>query len=345
MNPKISVIVPVYNAEKYLEQCIDSILDQTYKNLEIVLINDGSTDKSGKICDGYAKSDNRVRVLHLENGGVSNARNKGIEISTGDYITFVDADDWIDMDMYSGMLEIINEEKTDVVMCSFFKTNGNELNQPIIFPWESPKVFLDDEIKNLLIPSFVAPIYKEGRKAQLNMGSIWRCLFNSETIKRKGIKFDTRIRCQEDLVFLLQVLNKSSRVISLNIPYYYYRIDAESITQNYIKDLYTSLQLAIENISEIFHNGNYDFDISKQLRWRIVSKVLNSIYNTCAPKSPHNLMERIKLSKHYVKNSSFRNNISIADYKYFTLKQRVLITLVRINLISPIIMYYTLKNR
>ncbi|OUQ56652.1 hypothetical protein B5E58_10530, partial [Tyzzerella sp. An114] len=96
-NKKISVIVPIYNVEKYLNRCVDSIINQTYKNLEIILVDDGSPDNCGKICDEYAKKDNRIKVVHKENGGVSSARNVGLNIATGDYIGFVDGDDWIDL--------------------------------------------------------------------------------------------------------------------------------------------------------------------------------------------------------------------------------------------------------
>ena len=100
MKERISVVVPVYNVEKYLEKCVNSIVNQTYKNLEIILVDDGATDNSGKLCDELAKIDNRIKVYHKENGGLSDARNYGVERATGDYIGFVDSDDYIDAEMY-----------------------------------------------------------------------------------------------------------------------------------------------------------------------------------------------------------------------------------------------------
>ena len=100
MNELISVVVPVYNVENYLEKCVSSITNQTYKNLEIILVNDGSKDNSGAICDDLAKNDSRIKVIHKENGGLSDARNTGINVATGEYIGFVDSDDWIERDMY-----------------------------------------------------------------------------------------------------------------------------------------------------------------------------------------------------------------------------------------------------
>ncbi|MDE6946071.1 MAG: glycosyltransferase, partial [Anaeroplasmataceae bacterium] len=106
----ISVIVPIYNTEPYLNRCIDSIIKQTYRNLEIILVNDGSTDRSGEICDAYEKADNRVKVIHKRNGGLSSARNSGLEILNGKYIGFVDSDDYIAADMYETLLACMDDD-------------------------------------------------------------------------------------------------------------------------------------------------------------------------------------------------------------------------------------------
>ena len=114
--PKISVIIPVYKVEQYLPECLDSIINQTYKNLEIICIDDGSPDNSGKILDEYASKDNRIRVIHKENGGISSARNAGLDIATGDWISFVDSDDWLDINTYEKLLSSADEANTDIVM-------------------------------------------------------------------------------------------------------------------------------------------------------------------------------------------------------------------------------------
>ena len=118
-HPLLSVIVPCYNAEKYLEKCISSIVAQTYLNLEILLINDGSTDNTGAICDTWQERDQRIRVVHKQNEGSSYARKDGVELSSGEYVTFVDADDWIDSDMYSGMMSALLTTNSDIARCNF----------------------------------------------------------------------------------------------------------------------------------------------------------------------------------------------------------------------------------
>ena len=118
MNELISVIVPVYNVEKYLRKCVDSIINQTYKNLEIILVDDGSPDKSGDVCDEYAKQDSRIRVIHKTNGGLSDARNTGLDIANGEYIMFVDSDDYIETNMCETLYNRLISDKTDMAICS-----------------------------------------------------------------------------------------------------------------------------------------------------------------------------------------------------------------------------------
>ena len=120
----ISIIVPVYNTEAYLPQCIESLICQTYKDIEIILVDDGSTDDSLRICDGYQKKDVRIKVLHQKNAGVVNARKAGLYMAAGEYIAFVDGDDWVEPDMYECMYQKLFEQDVDVVMCGRFEDTG-----------------------------------------------------------------------------------------------------------------------------------------------------------------------------------------------------------------------------
>ena len=120
----ISVIIPVYNSEKFLNRCVDSVLKQSYKELDIILIDDGSSDKSGEMCDQYAQMDKRVRVIHQKNRGVSAARNSGLDVAIGDYCTFVDSDDYIESEMYQSMIDIAEQYNCDVIMCDCVKEFG-----------------------------------------------------------------------------------------------------------------------------------------------------------------------------------------------------------------------------
>ncbi|WP_338778803.1 glycosyltransferase [Metabacillus sp. FJAT-52054] len=129
--PLLSIIVPVYNVEKYLAKCLDSIIDQTYSNLEIIVVNDGSKDKSKLICNDYALKDKRINVIHKENGGLSSARNTGLEIATGKYIGFVDSDDWIDSDMYETLLSSATKFNSDIVECNVRYVYKNKIEENV----------------------------------------------------------------------------------------------------------------------------------------------------------------------------------------------------------------------
>ena len=122
---KVSIVIPIYKAEKYLRTCIDSVLGQTYKDLEVILVDDASPDRCGEICEEYAKKDSRVRVIHKENEGVSKARNAGLAIATGDFVQFVDSDDYLAEDMTQKLVEQMEQQKVDLVLCGFFEKNLN----------------------------------------------------------------------------------------------------------------------------------------------------------------------------------------------------------------------------
>ncbi len=149
----ISVIVPIYKVEPYLQQCVDSILNQTYSDLEILLIDDGSPDRCGEICDEYAKKDKRIRVFHTENRGLSAARNLGIQESTGSFLGFVDSDDWLDNDMYEVLLDRIVDTQADISGCGFYtelSTNPktSNLEETIYSGVESEIALLDGKVSN-----------------------------------------------------------------------------------------------------------------------------------------------------------------------------------------------------
>lgn len=136
--PKISVIVPVYKVEPYLRKCLNSIVNQTYQNLEIILVDDGSPDSCGAICDEYAAGDRRIKVIHQANGGLSAARNVGIDIATGDYIGFVDSDDWIELDMYEYLLSGAQQSEADIAVCGMFEELPDRQN---IRSWQEAETF------------------------------------------------------------------------------------------------------------------------------------------------------------------------------------------------------------
>ena len=190
---KISVIVPVYNTEKYLNRCIDSILAQTFTDFELLLIDDGSTDSSGKICDDYAAKDSRVKVLHKENGGVSRARNLGIDNAQGEYLSFIDSDDYIRPEMYEKLAKIIDIYGVDLV-CSNLEQNGKVLANKT----PQNRVIDKQEIHYKILPYFT-------ENDTLGAGGYTTMLIKRSVLEKGSVRFYEDFAFQEDTMFMINV--------------------------------------------------------------------------------------------------------------------------------------------
>lgn len=233
----ISVIVPVYNVEPYVAECIESIQNQTYMNLEIILVNDGSTDASGDICDKYAAYDERIQVIHKENAGVSAARNTGIESANGDYIGFVDSDDYIAPTMYEDMLKLMVEHDLDIIECTAFRNNGDTNIEGCNDG--SLEIFNRDEaLKMAMYDCFVA---------------VWSQLYKRRVIS--DVRFPVGRKFEDSAVSYLFIAN-TKRVGHINRCLYYYRLNPNSTTQtsfdaksrwDFVLGYEERLQYAIDN--------------------------------------------------------------------------------------------------
>lgn len=213
-SPLISVIVPIYNVEKYLNKCIESIVNQTYKNLEIILVDDGSPDGSPAICDKWAEKDSRIKVIHKKNGGVSTARNAGLDYASGDYIGFVDGDDYIDDDMYEALLGEIVTEKADIVSCGMVRESVNGYKE-VWGDEEYRCIDREDLLKSVGTASGILPVHT-GNK-----------LYKRETVG--NIRFNTSFRYAEDTLFNFEVaLNCKKAVIHNAVRYHYTNNDASA---------------------------------------------------------------------------------------------------------------------
>ena len=205
---KVSIIIPVYNAIEYLKACIDSVLQQTYQNLEVILVDDGSTDGSGEICDSYAQSDERVQVIHQENQGVSIARNTGLTQVKGDYVQFVDSDDWLDPNMTEILVEEMKAE-VDLVVCGFYEQN---LEYAKVSAPADPKGIYD---RNLYLGRITQNPYS------FHYGVLWNKLFRTELLK-KQVQFQEAMDFGEDFIFNLKYLKHVRKIAVLDQPLYYY---------------------------------------------------------------------------------------------------------------------------
>ena len=249
----ISIIIPVYKVEKYLEKCIQSLINQTYENLQIILVDDGSPDNCGKICDEYAKKDHRIEVIHKSNGGLSDARNKGLEIAKGEYIGFVDSDDYIEADMYEVLYNLLKQYNADVSICNFYTVsqgkisiknadNGiNEYNRIEILK----EILLDKNIQSYA----------------------WNNLYKKELFDE--IKYPIGKK-YEDIGTTFYLLEKCNKVVVTGKSEYYYINRQDSIVNNVTESTITDyIELIMQRYDYIEKNikelSSYNKDYLKRI--------------------------------------------------------------------------------
>ena len=212
----VSVIIPCYNVEKYLDRCLDSVVNQTYKNLEIILVDDGSTDETPAMCDSWAEKDSRIKVIHKENDGLANARNSGIEICTGDYVEFVDSDDFVDNDIVEFLLNLSVEYDADVSRCGFYTfDNGKDIPNTV-----------NDEIKIYNDEQRFIDLIDGGHLS----GVAWNKLYKRDIIKSHP--YDKADGCSEDIMHNYRVYHSIKKSIFCDIPKYHYCVNETSITNS-----------------------------------------------------------------------------------------------------------------
>ena len=249
----VSVIVPVYNVEKYLNRCVDSILEQTYENLEIILVDDGSTDNSGKICDYYRKKDTRVVVIHKTNGGLSDARNSGIDIAKGDYLCFVDSDDYVDKIFIQTLYCNLHQYETSIsaVNLSYFDDNNSYRNLNNVNG--EPEILSESDSIRVLFTNDKYCNYA------------WNKLYKSELFE--GIRYPVGKK-MEDLGTTYLLIEKARKIVYNPKPLYYYYQRSDSILHKpdsfFFKDKYDLTYQRYLNIKKIYPmlRENYDFYVN-----------------------------------------------------------------------------------
>lgn len=254
----ISIIVPIYKVEKYLERCIKSILRQTYKNLEIILINDGSPDNCPAICDKLAEEDKRVRVFHIKNQGVSNARNVGLENASGEFVTFVDSDDRIDSTMYEKLIKKQVETNADLVFCKYAyedETTGKIINVN--------EKRLQDFCETGDLKYFYNHTSNNDKKngeieiSESVMCNIWRTLFKKTVVE--NVIFNTGIKFMEDVVFLSEVLAKKDKKLAFVDEYlYFYLLRESSAVRTRAKIIYQNSIEYLKAIKNVLKNSEFE---------------------------------------------------------------------------------------
>lgn len=291
---KISIILPIYNAEEYLETCLESIKAQTYKHLEVLLVNDGSKDASLDICYRYAQEDKRFKVIDKPNEGVAITRNVGIEHATGEYIAFIDPDDWVEPEMYESMLAKITEYKAPICLCNFYKTTKRR-SQPKYFDFDK-EVLEDKEIVTELINDMIGMPDLLPKYVYV-MGSVWRGLYHAEFIKKEGLRFIPNLTIMEDLVFMVQALLKCNRVAIDHGVWYHYVQHAKSTLHSYNNQLWEDQLVVYQQLEKCLKEANLEEEMRNRLDIRYIGMVLTAIKNEAYAKKDIDLKERLFMIK------------------------------------------------
>ncbi len=251
MKDKISIVIPVYNTAQYLPKCIESVLNQTYQNLEIIIVDDGSTDRSGEICDAYSKKDNRIKIIHKKNGGCADALNTGVRATTGKYLGFVDSDDYVENDMYEILLKAIYEHNADIAECGNFYYESKE--KIIIRRLNTSTASQFDSYTALkkLIEGFLSNVY-------------WNKLYKKDLVK--DVEFPVG-NIQEDVAWTYKIYASSNKIVYLDIIKYNYLVREESVMQSlawlkkldWFYNLNERLEFIKKNFNSLFYLAQKNF--------------------------------------------------------------------------------------
>lgn len=328
MSNLISIIVPVYNVEKYLHKCIESILNQTYTDFELILINDGSTDKSLDICKYYSNIDSRVNVIHKENEGVSVARNVGISKSKGSWIVFVDSDDWISERYCEILLENAEREQAEMVICGYYRVCNNVIEQNN--DHRDRVIYKKDEfIKKVL-------------NVQNGYGFVHTKIIKKSVIDR--ITFNKDLKVAEDALFVLQVCENINKIIVIEESLYFYRINSQSTVRkydpmysdNYIKSMtYCEKYLKDKYLdNQEIVKGFYNF-----VSYHILLIAVNYCFN---PKNNKSFFNQVRLLSNVIEDSLLKRSIKECNYNDLSISRKIALFTIkyRLYIITGIISCY-----
>lgn len=257
---KVSVVVPVYNVEKYLERCIESIRNQTLEDIEIILVDDGSPDNCPKICDGFAEKDSRIKVIHKKNGGLSSARNAGIYAATGEYIGYIDSDDYAEPDMFEILYECAKKNQVDFVMADYWRVQADGARKKKTLDIREG-LYKKQDIIQEIYPMLIM-------REKVDYGpllSVWHCLYKTNFIKKNHLFFDEEIKWSEDCIYSAIVGYIASEFYYLKDKYVYNYVQNEgTISTSYKPEAWNVYCKMNEKLREFFETKT-EYDFSRQL--------------------------------------------------------------------------------
>lgn len=330
--PLISVIIPVYNVEKYLSRSVESVLNQNYKKLEIILINDGSTDSSPTICDDYQKIDDRIVVIHKKNEGASSTRNKGIEVCRGEYICFLDADDWMDVEALEVGINTLLEHSVDMVFWSRIKEyHTRSVKEESTF---TENQLFDKSAKRQLHIRMVGLLNQELAKPTKTdaFNPVWGKIYASEIIKSNKIAFiNTKVIGSEDVAFNIEYMCFAKSAFYIHKYFsHYWKENELSLTKNQKNTLFPRFKNLFSNTKQVLEQNNlFDEENEQALNNRIVCSVINCGLAIVGDHNSQNFLEKYNSFKEIVKDPVYSKALTKFDLKYLPRHFKVLFWLMK----------------
>lgn len=316
----VSIIVPVYKVEEYLPQCLDSLIGQTYENLEIICVNDGSPDGCAEILQAYVRKDGRVKIITQENRGLSAARNAGIQYAAGEYVMFVDGDDWIDVDTCSVAVQAVREHGADLVFWHYIREYQNQSKERIFF-WEHGEVFEQARIRDQLHRRQCGLLGEELRHPEMgdSLVTAWGKLYALKKLRESGAFFvDTKQIGTEDALFNLTALGNFEKAVYVKRAMYHYRkTNAGSLTKSYKSQLPKQWKTLFDRMKEYIEDNELSVDYVQALDNRISLSVvglgLNAMEARCGE------MRKISMIKDILSHRQYRQSIQSLELRYLPL--------------------------
>ena len=295
MNPSVSIIVPVYNAEACLRRCVESVLNQEYADFELLLADDGSRDGSGRICDEYAAADSRVRVFHKENSGVSDSRNLCLDQARGRYLQFLDADDWITANATKLLVQAMEEHLCDLVISDFYRVVGERV---------SPKGDID-EVQVLSREEYASHMMEN--PANYYYGVLWNKLYRREIVERHHLRMDPAISWCEDFMFNLEYIRRAETFFALQVPVYYYvKTKGSLCTQGISISKTIQMKLTVFEYYNQFYKTVLDEEEYEKQRLKIYRFLIDAAEDgTVPPVSKRLGSERVRVSPDALEGQGF----------------------------------------
>ena len=338
--PKLSVIVPVYKAEAVLETCVASVLAQTFSDWELLLIDDGSPDGSGKLCDGYAAQDSRVRVFHKPNGGVSSARNLGMAEAVGDYILFIDADDWIAPETCQTLLDALEGAGADSAGCAHWNItpDGQKWAEPGALP---AGTYDREAIRAGVVDRLLGR--RLGKPGEVLNGFIWRFLFSRDIIARHELRFSGAYL--EDELFLLEYFCLAERLAMVDTPLYFYLQNPASVTRNYLPDYMDTFRTFYQAKEALAAKYGLEKDDPQWRQSTCWAGLLIAIGNEYAPGNPAPLREKRRRVEGFTCQPGMAEAIRDLEPRGMGRNKQLVAGLVRRRWFGLLSLMYAVKNR